>query len=146
MVICQQVVQSLSLTTACAPYIRPFLLNLESGFLWGEDFQQKNVQSYADGSRQAATQSSKSIAPSSKHLWKHREASGNGSVAGTSPSRTIDSQDIAMLPMPSVGQPFKGQSSAEWDNRCEAIPAGLPGEVTTVPVTVDTRRGELEGY
>ncbi|KAL2037448.1 hypothetical protein N7G274_009728 [Stereocaulon virgatum] len=53
-VICTQVVQALSFTTACIPYLQPFLESLKTGLLWTEDIQRQGqtstvVSSYTNG-------------------------------------------------------------------------------------------------
>lgn len=38
-IICTQVVQTLSIVTACVPYLQPFLESLNTGLLWTKDIQ-----------------------------------------------------------------------------------------------------------
>lgn len=42
--ICTQIVQCTSITTACIPYLQPFLLSLESGLLKSDDFRNQSIK------------------------------------------------------------------------------------------------------
>ena len=145
--ICMEVVQCVSLTTACIPYLQPFLLSLESGFLWGDDYRRKSTKDSSYASRKPSNPASTSLQPSPSH------ASGGQSVPTqprSSLQNTEDEQNhppsIAMFPIATSGQSPRIQLGITWDNRSGSSQIGLTEIIGQAPAAVDTRRRELEGY
>lgn len=146
MVVCTQIVQCVSLTTACIPYLQPFLMSLESGLLRGDDFRQhsKKDSSYLSERR------SKS-GPTSNTLSDNGSGNRSGPVASETSNQSAKEgpsypQDINMLPMPAAGEPLYDRLGISWDSRSGSSHAGLTGLAVSAPAAVDTRRRELEGY
>ena len=144
--ICAQVTQSISLTTACIPYLQPFLLSLESGFLWGDDFRRQSTKdsSYKSG---RPSKSASTGQPRSSHTFRNQPVPENSQKpnqdVGTGPP---DSPAIAMLPIPNGGEPLPTQMDMSWDSRSASSQARLTGVIMPAHAGVDTRRRELEGY
>ena len=145
--ICMEIVQCVSLTTACVPYLQPFLLSLESGILWGDDYRRQSTKdpSYT------SSRPSKSASTSQQPLAT--EASRSQSVP-TQPRHSLQgpengqiySPSIAMLPIATCGEPLRTLLGTTWDSRSGSSQFGLTEIVGQAPAAVDTRRRELEGY
>ncbi len=141
--ICTQIVQCVSLTTACIPYLQPFLLSLESGFLWGDDFRRQSTKdsSYTSGR------------PSKSRSTGQPLSSRSQSTPENSQQPDADAEDgrthqpaIAMLPIPTGGEPLQTPMGTSWDSKSTSSQAGLTGFMAPASTAVDTRRRELEGY
>ena len=144
--ICAQVTQSISLTTACIPYLQPFLLSLESGFLWGDDFRRQSTKnsSYTSG---RPSKSASTGQPRSSHTSRNQSIPKNTQKRDQDgETGRPDSPAIAMLPVPNGGEPLPTQMDMSWDSRSASSQARLTGIMTPAHVGVDTRRRELEGY
>ena len=57
-VLCTQAVQALSITTACIPYLRPFLESLESGLLRSDDLRRRGEKACGYGTSKSAGKNS----------------------------------------------------------------------------------------
>ena len=145
--ICMEIVQCVNLTTACVPYLQPFLLSLESGFLWGDDYRRQSVKDSSYTSRKP----SKSASTSQQPMFSH--ASRSQSVP-TQPRASLQNTEsgqnyspaIAMLPIVASGEPLRTQLGIAWDSRSGSSQTGLTDIMGKAPTAVDTRRRELEGY
>ena len=144
--ICTQIVQCLSLTTACIPYLQPFLLSLESGFLRGDEFRRQSIKDYTYGSsRPSKSTPSTRRRPSDDFRSRQLPAENHSPAAGYE-NEAISPPAIAMLPLPTAGEPFQAQRGRSWDSRSASSQVGLTESGMQAPVAVDTRRCELEGY
>lgn len=65
-VICTQIVDALSIVTACIPYLKPLYLSIESGMLRSDDLLRNGVGIYAQGT--ACSEHSKRQKSSSKNV------------------------------------------------------------------------------
>ena len=145
--ICMEIVQCVSLTTACIPYLQPFLLSLESGMLWGDDYRRQSVQNSSYTSSRPSKSASTSQQPSSSY------ASESQSVP-IQPRRSLQNPEhvqgippvIAMLPIAAGGESLRTQLGIAWDSRSGSSQTGLTETIAQAPAAVDTRRCELEGY
>ena len=148
-VICAQVVQCVSLTTACIPYLQPFLMSLESGFLRGDDFRRESTKS----SRYDRSGKLPRLTPSHHPLGNL--ASQDYSIpASPKPARRGNWHGITppsaetILPAPSAGEGLREHVDIQqpWDSRSTTSKVGLTNFGMPTEATVDTRRRELEGY
>lgn len=145
--ICMEIVQCVSLTTACIPYMQPFLLSLESGMLWGDDYRRQSIQNPSYTSSRPSKSASTSRQPSSSY------ASKSPSVP-IQPRRSVNSPEhvqsippaIAMLPIAAGGRSLRSQLGIAWDSRSGSSQTGLTEIIAQAPAAVDTRRRELERY
>lgn len=122
LIVCTQIVQCTSITTACVPYLQPFLLSLESGMLKNDEL---------------GHQSTKYTHTSS--------ASRSKPLSNSEATQDILAQrsSIALLPQLTAGEPSQGQLR---DNRRASSQFEFISCVTPTHIAVDTRRRELEGY
>ncbi|KAF2794550.1 hypothetical protein K505DRAFT_303805 [Melanomma pulvis-pyrius CBS 109.77] len=61
-VVCTEIVQATSITTACIPFLKPFLMSLESGFLRADDEHRRATAGmYGSGDRSSSGWASKYI-------------------------------------------------------------------------------------
>ena len=145
--ICMQVVQCVSLTTACIPYLQPFLLSLESGFLWGDDYRRKSTKDSSYASRKPSNPASTSLQPLPSDTSRSQSVptQPRPSLQNTENEQNHPSP-IAMLPIATSGQPPRIQLGITWDNRSGSSQIGLTDIIGQPPAAVTTRRRELEGY
>lgn len=146
MAICMQVVQCVSLITACIPYLQPFMLSLESGFLWGEDFRQRRLKDSAYASDEPSKPTSRNYLPDSNSSRDRSEAVGDAPSAESEQPGITHPQNIAILPMPVAGEPLRTPIGLSWDNQSGSGQLGLTDFSTRASTAVDTRRRQLEGY
>ena len=145
--ICMEIVQCVSLTTACIPYLQPFLLSLESGFLWGDDYRRQSVKDSSYTSRRPSKSASTSQQPLSSHASRSQSIPTQPRSSLRNPeSGQIGAPAIAMLPIVTSGEPLRTQLGIAWDSRSGSSQIGLTETIGTAPAAVETRRRELEGY
>ena len=145
--ICMEIVQCVSLTTACIPYLQPFLLSLESGFLWGDDYRRQSVKNSSDTSRGPSKTTSTSLQPLSSHASRSQSVATQpkGSVQNPGNEQNYPPK-ITMLPVAASGEPMQTQLDTIWDSRSGSSQIRLTESVGQASAAVDTRRRELEGY
>lgn len=86
--VCTQVVQNLSIITACVPYLKPFFESLESGMIRSDDLRRRGMKfPYGYGSGKSAgsttqgqSQTPSRLAKSSEKSHELRDISGTDSV------------------------------------------------------------------
>ena len=145
--ICMEIVQCVSLTTACIPYLQPFLLSLESGMLWGDDYRRESIQNSSYTSSRPSKPASTSQQPSSRYGYDSQSMP-------IQPRRSLQNPEhvqsippaIAMLPIAAGGESLRTQLGIAWDSRSGSSQTGLTEIVAQAPAAVNTRRRELEGY
>ena len=75
LVICTQLMQSVSITTACIPQFRPFLDSLESGLIRSDDFRRRGMTwKYGNGDSHLASSTSKKKYFLSSNIFTTTEA------------------------------------------------------------------------
>ena len=145
--ICMEIVQCVSLTTACIPYLQPFLLSLESGMLWGDDYRRQSIRNTSYTSSRPSKSASTTQQPSSNYATE--------SVSlPIQPKRSLQDPEhvqsvppaIAMLPIAADAESLRTQLGIAWDSRSGSSQTGLTEVTAQAPAAVDTRRHELEGY
>ena len=145
--ICMEIVQCVSLTTACIPYLQPFLLSLESGMLWGDDYRRQSVQNSSYTSSKPSKSASTSQQPSSSYASESQSVPIQPRHSPQSPERVQSiAPAIEMLPIVAGGEPLRTQLGIAWDSRSGSSQTGLTELRAQAPAAVDTRRRELEGY
>ncbi len=145
--ICMEIVQCVSLTTACIPYLQPFLSSLESGFLRGDDYRRQSTKDSSYTSRRPSTAASTNLQPLSSQVSRSQSVP-------TQPRRSLHHPEdgqinppaISMLPIVTNGEPLRTQLGMAWDSRSGSSGFGLTENIEEVPAAVKTRRRELEGY
>ena len=144
--ICMEILQCVSLTTACIPYLQPFLLSLESGMLWGDDYRRQSFQNPSYTSSRPSKSASTSQQPSSSHASKSQSVPIQPRSSLQNPEHMQSTPPaIAMLPIADGGESLRTQLGIAWDSRSGSSQTGLT-EIAQAPAAVDTRRRELEGY
>ena len=145
--ICMEIVQCVSLTTACIPYLQPFLLSLESGMLWGDDYRRQSVQnpSYTSGRPSKSASTSQQLSSSNVSKSQSVPISPRPSLQKPEHVRSTPPV-IAMLPIAAGGESLRTQLGIAWDSRSGSSQTGLTEVIAPGPAAVDTRRRELEGY
>ena len=145
--ICMEIVQCVSLTTACIPYLQPFLLSLESGILWGDEYRRQSVKDSPSTSGRPSKSASTSQQPLSSHGSRSQSVPRQPKRSLQNPeNEQNNSPAIAMLPIAASGDPLRTQLGIAWDNRSGSNQIGLTEITGQAPAAVDTRRRELEGY
>lgn len=145
--ICTEIVQCVSLTTACIPYLQPFLLSLESGFLWGDDYRRQSIKDSSYTSRRPSKPASTSQQPLFSHASRSQSVPTQPRPSLQNPeSEKLYPPAIAMLPIVASGEPLRTQLGIKWDSRSGSSQTGLTEITGQAPTAVDTRRRELEGY
>ena len=142
-----EIVQCVSLTTACIPYLQPFLLSLESGMLWGDDYRRQSIQNPSYTSSRPSKSTSRSQQPPFSYAPKSQ-------LVPIQPERSLQDLEhvqsvppaIAMLPIAAGGESLRTQLGIAWDSRSGTSRTGLTEIIAQSPAAVDTRRRELEGY
>ena len=87
-VLCNQLVQDLSIITACVPYIKPFLESLESGMIRTDDLRRRGVTAaYGYNSSRSGSRSASSVSHKLRHLLS-REGTKSIATAETPASAT----------------------------------------------------------
>ena len=145
--ICMEIVQCVSLTSPCIPYLQPFLLNLESGMLWGDDYRRQSIQNPSYTSSRPSKSASTSQQLSSSYASKSQSVP-------ISPRPSLQKLEhvqstppvIAMPPIAAAGESLRTQLGIAWDSGSGSSQTGLTEIIAQAPAAVDTRRRELEGY
>lgn len=77
-VVCQMVVQSTSIMAACVPFLKPFLMSLESGFLRADDINRRTAAGiYESGHNLKTSGRASSYIKMKNQSWQSRESSAN---------------------------------------------------------------------
>ena len=145
--ICMEIVQCVNLTTACIPYLQPFILSLESGFLRGDDYRRQSTKDSSYTSRRPSKAASTSLQPLSNQVSRSQSVP-------TQPRRSLHHPEegqihppaIPMLPIVKSGEPLRTRLGMAWDSRSGSSEIGLTENIGEVPAAVKTRRRELEDY
>ncbi|EDN97924.1 hypothetical protein SS1G_12779 [Sclerotinia sclerotiorum 1980 UF-70] len=75
-VVCQIVVQSTSIVTACIPFLKPFLVSLESGFLRADDINRRTAAGmYGSDRNPKSSGGASSYIKMKNQNWNSREFS-----------------------------------------------------------------------
>ena len=145
--ICMEIVQCVSLTTACIPYLQPFLLSLESGLLWGDDYRRQSIKDPPSTSKRPSKSTSTSQQPLSSHASKSHSVPTEPRSSLQDPENgQNDPPAIPVLPIAASGEPLRTQLGITWDSRSGSSQIGLTEIIGQAPTAVDTRRCKLEGY
>ena len=145
--ICMEIVQCVSLTTACIPYMQPFLLSMESGMLWSDGYRRQSIQNPSYTPSRPSKSASTSQQPSSSYASKSQSVP-------IQPRRSVNNLEhvqsippaIAMLPIAAGGESLRTRLGIVWDSRSGSSQTGPTGVIAQAPAAVDTRRRELERY
>ena len=145
--ICMEILQCVSLTTACIPYLQPFLLSLESGMLWGDDYRRQSVQNSSYTSSRPSKSASTSQQLSSSYASRSEPVPISPRPCLQKPEHVQSTPPvIAMLPIAAGGESLRTQLGIAWDNRSGSSQTGLTEIIAQASAAVDTRRRELGGY
>ena len=143
--ICMEIVQCVSLTTACIPYLQPFLLSLESGMLWGDDYRRESIRNPSYTSSRPSKSAPTSRQQSSSYASKSQSVPPRHSLQDPKQVQDVPPA-IAMLPIAEGGESLQAQLGIAWDSRSGSSQTGLTEGIAQAPAAVNTRRRELEGY
>ena len=118
--VCTQVVQSVSLITACIPYLKPFFESLESGMI-RSDLRRRGMKfSYGSGSGKSAGSTTLGDSLTSSRLAKPSE----------------NSHELREIPRTGFGHPANSTTITatrdEWDDRSETSQSKIIRQTTTL--------------
>lgn len=145
--ICMEIVQCVSLTTACIPYLQPFLLSLESGFLYGDDYRRQSIKNSSYASGRPSKSASTSEQPLSGYDSRSQSVPTNPRLSLPNPENgQSNPPTIPMFSIMTSGESLRTQLGITWDRRGGSSQTSLTEIIEQAPAAVDTRRRELEGY
>ncbi|KAL9118548.1 MAG: hypothetical protein Q9187_004904 [Circinaria calcarea] len=134
MVICAQLVQSLSIVTACIPYLKPFLQSLESGMIRSDDLRRRGM----NGTPQYGT-------AHSQRSVDHTQSKSSSKPARILQEKSLELNQISRGYVP----PFKGQNSTtvttagkdghEWDADSQTSQSKIIKQTTTWQVDTESQ-------
>lgn len=145
--LCMEIVQCVSLTTACIPYLQPFLLSLESGLLCSDDYRRQSIKNSSYASGRPSKPASTSEQPLNSYASRSQSVQTNLKLSLQNPENgQSHPPTIPMLSMMGSGESLRTQLGITWDRRSGSSRTSVTETTEQAPAAVDTRRRELEGY
>ena len=143
--LCSAVLQSLSIITACIPYLKPFLESLESGLIRSDDLRRMGMTDmYGNGTEKMnSSQGSRQVIPNSRRTSERpHELSSMRKELGTTNAKSFVIDTGA--PATAIGTAH-GDSDHHhsWDADSQSSQSKIIKKTTTMSWAIETKEPEV---